>query len=493
MPDTTLLKLAAAYIRVSDERQDEYSPDSQLKKIREYAEREGYMIPEEYVFYDDGISAKTAEKRHEFNRMVAMTKEKDCPFKIIYVWKFSRFARNQEESMVYKNLLRKKGVTVVSVSEPIPEGHFGTLIERIIEWMDEFYLINLGAEVTRGMTEKASRGEPTCAPPYGYIMKDGKYFPDEESGAANVIREIFERYDRGEKQRAIATSLGDRGVRTKYGNTPDNRWIEYILYNPCYIGKIRWSMENARAVSKRDYANENIMTVDGHHEPLISQDLWDSVQLRLEAQKKAYPKYAKRDQPIDYMLKGLVRCSSCGGTLACSGYQNKAGDRSMQCCNYSRGSCHVSHFILTSKLETAFIDGLNQAAETGIFRIALQSKKKHARSDEPDYEKLIAAEERRLQRAKEAYLAEIDTIEQYAANKRSITARIEKLKKALAETPVQAPANVEEYIREICSLVKFITRPDASSAAKNELIRAIVDHVTFDRPSNAIEIHFRER
>ena len=50
-----LFKIGAAYIRVSDERQDEYSPDSQLKKIREYAGREGYQIPDEYIYYDDGI------------------------------------------------------------------------------------------------------------------------------------------------------------------------------------------------------------------------------------------------------------------------------------------------------------------------------------------------------------------------------------------------------------------------------------------------------
>ena len=35
--ENDLLRIGAAYIRVSDERQDEYSPDSQLKKIREYA------------------------------------------------------------------------------------------------------------------------------------------------------------------------------------------------------------------------------------------------------------------------------------------------------------------------------------------------------------------------------------------------------------------------------------------------------------------------
>ena len=168
-----LLKIGAAYIRVSDERQDEYSPDSQLKKIREYAAKEGYCIPDEYVFYDDGISGRNTKKRGDFNRMIAMSKEKDHPFDVIYVWKFSRFARNQEQSIVYKNLLRKMGVSVVSVSEPVPEGPFGTLIERIIEWMDEFYSINLGAEVQRGMTERATRGEPNVPPPIGknYVKK----------------------------------------------------------------------------------------------------------------------------------------------------------------------------------------------------------------------------------------------------------------------------------------------------------------------------------
>jgi DNA invertase Pin-like site-specific DNA recombinase len=61
--EAELLKIGAAYVRVSDERQDEYSPDSQLKKIREYAEKEGYIIPDEYIFYDDGISGKSTKRK----------------------------------------------------------------------------------------------------------------------------------------------------------------------------------------------------------------------------------------------------------------------------------------------------------------------------------------------------------------------------------------------------------------------------------------------
>ena len=70
--------------------------------------------------------------------------EDDCPgeaashpIDVILVWKFSRFARNQEESIVYKSMLKKDNVDVISVSEPLIEGPFGSLIERIIEWMDD--------------------------------------------------------------------------------------------------------------------------------------------------------------------------------------------------------------------------------------------------------------------------------------------------------------------------------------------------------------------
>lgn len=489
MPDP-LLKVAAAYIRVSDERQDEYSPDSQLKKTREYAAKEGYFIPDEYVFYDDGISAKSAKRRKEFNRMIAMAKEKDHPFDVIYVWKFSRFARNQEESMVYKNLLRKKNVSVVSVSEPIPEGHFGTLIERIIEWMDEFYLINLGAEVTRGMTEKASRGEPTCAPPYGYVMHDKQYYPD-ESGPADVIREIFQRYADGAGMRELAVSLGSRGIKTKFGNPPDNRWIEYILNNPCYIGKIRWSLEGVRAVSKRDYENQNIMTVDGRHEPLISMELWEKVQTRLEQQKKTYPKYARREQPIDYMLKGLVRCSSCGGAIAMSAVvSGKNKTRTMQCCNYSRGACLESHSVTIPKLENALFEAMKKAAETKNFPVRL-SEESSPSENGIDYKRLIRIEERKLEKIREAYIAGIDTLEQYASSKTAIEERIKSIKEIQNKKSKQIIFNPEDYAKKVLEVLSFIKRDDVSDDVKNKTLKSVIERIVYEKAKNNIIVYFR--
>ena len=486
-----LYKIGAAYIRVSDERQDEYSPDSQLKKIREHAAKEGVYIPDEYVFYDDGISGRNVKKRDDFNRMVAMAKEKEHLFETIYVWKFSRFARNQEQAILYKNLLRKSGVSVVSVSEPVPEGPFGTLIERIIEWMDEFYSINLGMEVSRGMEEKFSRGEPTGPPPVGYYMQDKKWFPDEESGAADLVREVFRRFAAGEGMRTIAMDLGNRGVRTKFGRKPENRWIEYMLNNPAYIGMLRRSCDGVREISSRNYNSENIMTIQGQHEPIITLEMWEAAQERVRELKKKYAKHARTDQTVEYMLKGLVRCSACGGTIAASSLGKRDKYRRMQCCNYQRGRCDTSHGIGIPSMEAAFIAGLEQAVGTQTFTIIPKAPQINKDANAPDFDKLIALEERRLERARQAYLAEIDTIEQYKHNKEQITARIEDLKKQKEATETPEPIDIAAYAKKVAEVVEFIKREDVTPQAKNEALRNIIEKVVFEKANQNLAIYFQ--
>ena len=83
-------KTAAAYIRVSTDDQAELSPDSQLVEIRKYAEREGYLLPDEHIYSDEGISGKKADKRPGFQQMIATAKEEKGAFDVILVWKFSR-------------------------------------------------------------------------------------------------------------------------------------------------------------------------------------------------------------------------------------------------------------------------------------------------------------------------------------------------------------------------------------------------------------------
>lgn len=76
-------KVAAAYIRVSTDDQVELSPESQLEVIRKYAGENGYLLVDNYIFADEGISGRTAAKRPGFNHMIAAAKEKPTPFKTI--------------------------------------------------------------------------------------------------------------------------------------------------------------------------------------------------------------------------------------------------------------------------------------------------------------------------------------------------------------------------------------------------------------------------
>lgn len=477
------METAAAYVRVSTERQDEYSLDSQLKLIREYAAAHDMEVPQEFVFVEDGVSGRSAKKRPSFQRMIAMAKDKAHPFDCILVWKFSRFARNQEESIVYKSMLSKLGVEVVSISEPLDDSPFGSLIERIIEWMDEFYSIRLAGEVKRGMAEKVSRAEIVTVPSFGYDVQGKTYVPNAQ---ADIVRRIFSDYLAGKGIVTIARELSDAGVRTRRGSAPSNRWVRYILRNPVYIGKIRWSRDG-----KIDYVhgaeqdNDSAVLVDGGFEPIIDGEIFAAVQQKLSRRAGDLP-YTRHDQPADWMLKGLVRCSNCGSTLV---YQNLACP-SMQCHKYAHGACGVSHALSIAKANRAVIAELENSAASNLFPLAPRMVKK---ASGPDYEHLIAVEELKLRRVLDAYEAGIDTMEEYARKKARLTAGIADLRaqqsaaEAAAAAAQISPSDMRRKVRDVLAVLHD---PAQTEASKNASLRGILSHIVYEKPTNTLHLFF---
>ena len=154
MPDRPDPKPAALYARVSSERQDvDLSVSAQLRALRDYAEKNGYLVAREYV--DEAESGRIAN-RPQFRKMLDAASSADAPFEEILVWKFSRFTRKREHAVAFKSMLRRRGVRVVSITEHADDSPTGKLMEAIIESVDEFYSENLAQEVLRGMREAAS-------------------------------------------------------------------------------------------------------------------------------------------------------------------------------------------------------------------------------------------------------------------------------------------------------------------------------------------------
>ena len=77
-------KIVCAYIRVSTDSQDEYSPDAQIRLLKEYASSNDMILAD--IYQDIGISGRKAEKRPEFQKMIALAKSKEHPYDSILVW-----------------------------------------------------------------------------------------------------------------------------------------------------------------------------------------------------------------------------------------------------------------------------------------------------------------------------------------------------------------------------------------------------------------------
>ena len=312
-------KKAAIYARVSSERQAEkdLSIAAQIKALQKYALERGWDVIGEYI--DEAESARTAN-RPAFKDMIAMARKKTKPFDVILVWKLSRFARNREDSILYKSLLRKHGISVISINEKVDETPAGYLLEGIIEVIDEFYSINLSQDTVRGMKENASRGFYNGGfAPLGYqrkrvkigIAQKTKLIPDEKE--RTIIKKIFDMAVVGKGGKEIAKALNAEGIRTRTGKLFSTTAINHILRNEVYIGTLVWRLKKHCYKTLNTVNSEDITRVSNCHEALISSEDFARVQQFLNMRRpiSRHP----RTISSQYLLSGLIRCGKCGSAM----------------------------------------------------------------------------------------------------------------------------------------------------------------------------------
>lgn len=474
----TALEIGAAYIRVSTDDQTELSPDAQLREILTAAKANGVVIPREFIFIEDkGRSGRRADNRPEFQRMIATAKQQPSPFKCLYVWKFSRFARNQEESTFYKGILRRKcGVDIISVSEPIIEGMFGRLIEMIIEWFDEYYSINLSGEVTRGMTEKALRNGYQTTPSLGYDAAGGgkPFVINEEKYAIAVF--IHQSYYNGLDRVAIARECNNRGYRTRRGNKFDVRAVTSVLENEFYVGNVKWKE----------------ISFEGTHE--IRDDIASVFSANQERLKREYKPVNRREvSACAHWLSGLLKCSTCGASLGYRKANPKNNVAAFQCWKYSKGVHPDSCSVTAKKAEDAVLKSLYAILDTET--IKYDHVRPVNRKNDSQVEIIKAALSRldmKEMRVKDAYENEIDTLEEYKANKSRLQAERDRLladMDALTSVgdPLPDKGEVLKKFREVCELLE---NPDVGYEEKGNALRRIVKSIEYSRKEDSFKIYY---
>lgn len=475
------LQTAALYIRVSTSKQEELSPDAQKRLLLEYAKKNNFTVLPEHIYLENGISGRTAGKRPNFQKMIACAKNKE--FSAILVWKFSRFARNQEESIVYKSLLEKYNVQVISISEPIIDGPFGSLIERIIEWFDEFYSINLSVEVKRGMTEKALRGGYQSYAPLGYTYTSGGT-PQIEPEESKIVKYIFDSYLKGLDYSTIARQLNEKGYKTKRGNPFELRTVRYILKNPYYIGKIRWNRTSHNAYAENP--GEEIIISDGKHEALISTETFNAVQKRIEAEFS--PSKRKGVGFTKHWLCGVLKCGICGASMTY--YQPSGKNGGFQCYKYSKGYHKQSCYINVYKMEKIVLDVFENLNFDNIEYSILP--KAELSSNMAEHKKQLALLDKKEARIKEAYINEIDTLAEYKENKLALKKEREKLEALIKDHSIveDSPERKAELLENCRSVYEVLSSPDVNLEKKATVLRSVCKEIIFDKASNTVTIHF---
>lgn len=482
---------AAVYIRVSTDDQLDLSPESQLEEIRKYAKNNNIYIKEEYVFKElEGISGRKAEKRPAFQTMISTAKMKPQPFDVILVWKFSRFARNQDESTYYKSILRKKcGVDIISVSEPIMEGMYGRLIEMIIEWQDEFYSYNLGVEVRRSMKLKAEKGLYNAQPPFGYNHVKGG-IPTVNNEQAAIVRTIFDMYVNGEDKSAIIQYLNSNGIKTTRGNTWNPENVSYVLDNPFYIGKIRWNRRLSSSSSSLKDKSEWIVT-DSHHEPIIDMDTWERAQRKTEIRKSIHERYQHHGNHQKHWLSGILKCSVCGSSLGWkSGYGRT--NNTFQCTGYRHGAHSESQCISENIVVAAVIKSLEQVLNTEDAEYTIINTNIENNVELTIYQEELKRMNERIKRIKAAYMDGIDTLEEYKQNKESLENRVAKLQHkihSITDITLSNEQIKDKFLHNVQTALDVINS-DAEYPRKAEAIRSIVKTITFYKKTKTLVFHY---
>ncbi len=418
------------YARYSCENQREESIEGQLRECREFAKRKGIDIVGEYI--DRAKSARN-DKRPDFQRMLKDSYSKT--FEAVIVWKFDRFARNRGDSIKNKTILRQNGVKLISATEPIIDGSLGIIMESIIDGYSEFYSADLAEKVNRGMKENALKCKSNGGVvPFGYRLNENKQLEIDEF-AANIVKEIFERYAQSEPITDIINDLKNRGIKTARGSTIDKSVIYRMLRNKKYLGI---------------YVFDDVEIKDGIPR-IISDELFGSVQKVLVKNGKHRASNAT-DEP--FLLTTKLFCGVCREMMI--GYSGTSKNSSVYryyiCKNARKHKCDkkaVNKDLIEDKVIQVISDFLTDKKSERIIKGILKECKHEYENSETAR---LKTEIKKREKAISNLLDSIELGEQVPA----LLKRIEERKKEIEELERQlAKEQLSEFVLDEDTIRRF--------------------------------------
>ena len=421
------------YTRVSTAMQiDGYSLDAQKARMKAYADFNDYQIVGEYE--DAGKSGKSIEGRASFCQMMDDIKSGKDGVSYVLVFKLSRFGRNAADVLSTLQVMQDFGVNLICVEDGIDSSKdAGKLMISVLSAVAEIERENIRIQTMEGRIQKAREGRWNGGfAPYGYRLVDGRLEINEEEAPA--IRTIFDQYvNTNMGATGLAKYLENHGIhkiQRQNGKNPlfAASTIQKILKNPVYCGKIAFGRRRTEKVkgTRNEYKlveQESYLLVDGLHEGLVSEEIWQAAQVKMKATAQKYELVARRKTDRVHLLSSIVKCPVCGAGM----YGNKSIKKRPDGTKYKdfyyygckhrgmqRGyKCTYSKQIQEEVLDGAVAEVISKLVSNPKFA-AMMQEKINMKVDTTAIEQEIAAYEKQLRQyysTKSRLMDEIDNLD----------------------------------------------------------------------------------
>ena len=366
------------YVRVSTDIQakDGDSIQAQLSALREYAKKNNYEVVGEFI--DDGISGTLLDERDELQHLLEYVRRGEID--LILFTRLDRWFRSIRHYLNVQDQLDRYGVPWRTIWEQFetqtPQGRF--MVNQTMSFAQ--YESETTAVRIRHVFDfkKQSKEVLSGQVPFGYKIVDKHYEIDPDK--AKIARSLFETYiSTGNMCETMRLTQGQGLPKTQRG-------IKCMLQNRKYLGEA--------------YGQT------GYMPPIIDEETFDTVQRMLKMNIKS------RRTNV-YIFSGLIWCSDCNNKMTGTTDEYHAKKRRYKiyrCMYHYRPlkTCQNSKSINESKLEKYLVENLKDLAFADI------QEKENGKT--VDYEKQIAATEKKLSRLKELYINELISLDEYKAD-----------------------------------------------------------------------------
>ena len=345
---------SVAYIRVSTEEQVHgTSLSMQQKQCLEFAKANGWKLKPENVFRDEGESAK-AMNRPQLLAMLEFCRKNKGKVNRCIVWKLDRFARNSDDHVMIRAILRKNGVSLVSVTEPIDDSPTGKLMETVLSGFAQFDNEIRTHRTTEGMKKRLEQGGWPHDAPIGYkkartAQGVTTIAPDEIM--APILKTFLESFSTGQYSIKSAAELAfSLGIKNKRGGKRTWQTVKNTLQNHIYAGYIESKYTDG-------------VRYTGLHQALISPETFEKNQRIIAGNRKIQVRSDESEYPL---RRDFLRCAYCEKFVTASAPRGNGG-------RYPRYSCLTCRATKLGKPVSKSSDEIHQEFREILSHIRFKS------------------------------------------------------------------------------------------------------------------------